>query len=147
VGWRFLALTGHEADPKALAAMLKMRERWKPDTVLHLGDFTDMAALRSSAKPDDPTAPRAWPTICWLALSFLRELEPTHVLMGNHEHRLVGLAHSGNAVVSYAAGNVLGRISDAVKEMKAKLIPYDGRRPSACVFMLGDTLISARRHV
>jgi hypothetical protein len=72
-------------------------------------------------------------------LSFLRELEPTHILLGNHEHRLVSLAHSGNAVVSYAAGNVLGRISDAAKEMKAKLIPYDGLRPSACV-QLGNAL-------
>jgi hypothetical protein len=51
----------------------------------------------------------------------------------------VSLAHSGNAVVSYAAGNVLARISDAAKEMKAKLIPYDGLRPSACV-QLGDAL-------
>jgi predicted phosphodiesterase len=130
---------GHEADPKALAAMLKMRDKWKPDTVLHLGDFTDMAALRSSAKPDDPDRAESMADDLLAGLSFLRELEPTHILLGNHEHRLVSLAHSGNAVVSYAAGNVLGRISDAAKEMKAKLIPYDGLRPSACV-QLGNAL-------
>ena len=131
---RFLAVScthGHMADPKALGAMLKMRERWKPDTVLHLGDFTDMAALRSSAKPDDPDRAESMADDLLAGLSFLRELEPTHVLMGNHEHRLVSLAHSGNAVVSYAAGNVLARIADAAKDMKAKLVPYDGLRPSA----------------
>jgi hypothetical protein len=72
-------------------------------------------------------------------LSFLRELEPTTIHFGNHEDRLCGLAHSGNAVVSYAAGQVLGRIEDAAREMKAKLVPYDGLRPSACT-QLGDTL-------
>jgi len=139
---KFLAVScthGHLADPRATKAMLAMRERYKPDTVLHLGDFTDMAALRSSAKPDDPDRAESMADDLLAGLSFLEELRPTHVHLGNHEHRLVGLAHSGNAVVSYAAGNVLGRIDDAVKRMKAKLVPYDGLRPSACT-QLGDAL-------
>jgi hypothetical protein len=96
-------------------------------------------SLTSSAKPDDPDRAESMADDLLAGLSFLRELEPTHIFLGNHEHRLVSLAHSGNAVVSYAAGNVLARISDAAKEMRAKVIPYDGLRPSACV-QLGDTL-------
>ena len=65
------------ADPKALAAMLKMRERWKPDTVLHLGDFTDMAALRAGARrdPDDPDRAESMADDLLAGLSFLRIAE------------------------------------------------------------------------
>jgi hypothetical protein len=42
-------------------------------------------------------------------------------------------------VVSYAAGQVLARIDDAAKEMKARVVPYAGLRPEACT-QLGDTL-------
>lgn len=132
---------GHLADPRATKAMLAFRSAYKPQTVLHLGDFTDMAALRSGARrdPDDPDRAESMADDLLAGLCFLRELEPTHIHMGNHEDRLCGLAHSGNAVVSYAANQVLGRIDDAAKEMRAKLIPYDGLRPSACT-QLGDTL-------
>ncbi len=46
---------GHLADQSALATALKFKSAWKPDTVMHLGDFMDLAALRSGAKgtPDE----------------------------------------------------------------------------------------------
>lgn len=141
---KFLAVScthGHLADPRATGAMLKMRERYKPDTVLHLGDFTDMAALRSGARNDPDSADRAesMQDDLLAGLSFLRELEPTHIHLGNHEDRLCSLAHSGNAVVSYAANAVIGKIHDAAREMRATVVPYDGLRPSACT-ELGGTL-------
>ena len=132
---------GHLADPRATGAMLKFRAAYNPQTVLHLGDFTDMAALRAGARrdSDDPDHAESMADDLLAGLSFLRELEPTVIHLGNHEDRLCGLAHSGNAVIAYAAGQVLGRIDDAAKEMKAKIVPYDGLRPSACT-QLGDTL-------
>lgn len=141
---RFLAVScthGHEADRRALDAMLKFRAAYKPHACLHLGDFTDMAALRSGARRDADDPDRASNIMDDLlaGLGFLRELEPTHINMGNHEDRLCGLTHSGNAVVSYAASRVLGEIEDTAKAMRAKLLPYDGLRPSACT-QLGDTL-------
>jgi hypothetical protein len=59
--------------------------------------------------------------------------------MGNHEDRLARLAHSPNAVVSYAAGAVIGRMADAMKALKAEIVPYAGLRPECCR-QLGDTL-------
>jgi predicted phosphodiesterase len=140
--WMAVSCThGHLADPKATGAMLKFREAYKPATVLHLGDFTDMAALRAGARrdSDDPDHAESMADDLLAGLSFLRELQPTVIHLGNHEDRLCSLAHSGSAVVSYAAGQVLGRIEDAAKEMKAKIVSYDGLRASACT-QLGDTL-------
>lgn len=132
---------GHLADPKATKAMLAFRAAYKPQIVLHLGDFVDMAALRAGARrdADDPDRAESMADDLLAGLSFLRELEPTTIHLGNHEDRLCGLAHSGNAVVSYAAGQVLARIEDAAKAMRANIVPYDGLRPSACT-QLGDTL-------
>jgi predicted phosphodiesterase len=132
---------GHLADPRATKAMLAFRKAYAPQIVLHLGDFVDMAALRAGARrdADDPDRAESMADDLLAGLSFLRELEPTTIHLGNHEDRLCGLAHSGNAVVSYAAGQVLARIDDAAKEMKAKVVPYAGLRPEACT-QLGDTL-------
>ena len=141
---RFLAIScthGHIADQKALAAILKFRRIYQPHTCLHLGDFTDMAALRAGARRDvdDPDRCQSISDDLLAGLSFLWELEPTHIHMGNHEDRLVGMAESGNGIIKYAAGNVLQRIESAAKDMKAKLVPYNGLRPDSCT-LLGDTL-------
>lgn len=132
---------GHLADPRATNAILKFRRAYAPHATLHLGDFTDMAALRTGARrdADDPDRGESIADDLLAGLSFLHELQPTHIHCGNHEDRLSGLMHSGNGVVKYAATQVMGRIESAAKEMKAKLIPYDGLRPSACT-LLGDTL-------
>jgi len=100
-----------------------------------------MAALRAGARrdADDPDRGESIADDLLAGLSFLHELQPTHIHFGNHEDRLSGLMHSGNGVVKYAATQVLGRITSAAKEMKAKLVPYDGLRASACT-LLGNTL-------
>jgi hypothetical protein len=100
-----------------------------------------MAALRAGARrdADDPDRAQSIADDLLAGLSFLYEMEPTHIHMGNHEDRLSGLMHSGNGVVKYAAAQVMGRIESAAKDMKAKLVPYDGLQPSACT-LLGDTL-------
>jgi predicted phosphodiesterase len=132
---------GHLADPRATKAMLAFRRAYEPKTVLHLGDFTDMAALRAGARrdSDDPDHGESMADDLLAGLSFLQELRPTHIHAGNHEDRLYGMSVSGNAVVAYAANQVIGRITDFAKSIGAKLIPYDGLRPSACT-QLGDTL-------
>lgn len=140
--WLAVSCThGHLADPKATGAMLKFRAAYKPATVLHLGDFVDMAALRAGARRDgdDPDHAESMADDLLAGLSFLHELQPSVIHFGNHEDRLCSLARSGNAVVSYAAGQVLGRIEDAGKKMRAKLVPYDGLRPSACT-QIGDLI-------
>lgn len=143
--WRkFLACGcshGHLADPKATGAILKFRQAWKPDQVWHLGDAVDLAAMRAGAQRDPDSGDRAQDMQDDLlaGLGFLQELEVTKYFLGNHEDRLHRLAHSPNAVVSYAAGAVLGHMADAMRKLKAEIVPYAGLRPEACR-QLGDTL-------
>jgi hypothetical protein len=65
--WMAVSCThGHLADPRATKAMLAFRRAYKPANVLHLGDFTDMAALRAGQGEMrmTPTAPSRWRMIC-----------------------------------------------------------------------------------
>ncbi len=141
---RFLASGcshGHLADPKATNAILKFRQAWKPNETWHLGDAVDLAAMRAGAQRDPDSGDRAQDMADDLlaGLSYLQELEVTKYFLGNHEDRLARLAHSPNAVVSYAAGAVIGRIQDAMRALKAEVVPYVGLRPESCR-QLGDTL-------
>ena len=146
-GWtRFLCCScthGSEADPRALDAILRLRDAWKPQFVAHLGDAIDARALRSGARKDSDSADHAADLADDLmqGLAFLRELRPNLYLWGNHEQRLVELAESPNAVLSYAAGSVMGRIEDEMAKIKCQIIPYAGVHKSG-MFMLGDTALT-----
>jgi hypothetical protein len=59
-------------------------------------------------------------------LSFLHEIRPTLYFHGNHEARAVSLAHSGNQIVAYAAGAVMGKIEDNLRKYKTEIVPYKG---------------------
>jgi predicted phosphodiesterase len=143
-GWqKFLAVScthGAEADPRALDAMLRLREAWKPDFVIHMGDAIDARALRAGARRDADSTDYAASLSDDLlqGLSFLRDLKPNVYLLGNHEARLSELCHSPNAVLSYAAAHVMGRIEDEMSKLKCRIIPYKGVHKD-CMFMLGDT--------
>lgn len=116
---------GKHIDPSARKAVLEFREKFKPQAVVHLGDFCDTAAFRSGARETADSAEEVEPDIDD-GLTFLAEIGATHVLCGNHEDRLWRLAHSPNAVVAYAAGKVIGAINDHCRKLKAQLFPYDG---------------------
>lgn len=143
-GWqRWLACScthGAEADPRALDAILRLRDAWRPHFVAHLGDAIDARALRAGARRDSDSSDHAASLMDDLlqGLSFLRELRPNVLLMGNHEARLTELSHSPNAVLSYAARNVLSRIEDEMAKLKCQIIPYLGVHKKS-MFMLGDT--------
>lgn len=143
-GWtRYLCVScthGSEADPRALDAMLRLRDAWKPQFVAHLGDSIDARALRAGARKDSDSTDHAADLADDLmqGLSFLRELRPNLLMFGNHEARLTELAQSPNAVLSYAAGSVLGRIEDEMAKIKCRIIPYAGVHRSG-MYMLGDT--------
>ena len=118
---------GLHADPKALAAVLKFRESYKPDACVHLGDFCDTTAFRSgvSSGQDADSAAPIQPDVDG-GLDFLEKLRPTLVLAGNHEARLWRLAKSPNAIVSHCSTKVIGEIMDTCKELKAEFIEYTG---------------------
>lgn len=143
-GWsKFLCVScthGAEADPRALDAMLRLREAWKPDLVVHLGDAIDARALRAGARRDSDSSDHAASLMDDLlqGLSFLRELKPNVYMLGNHEARLTELSHSPNAVLAYAAQNVISRIEDEMAKLKCQIIPYVGVHKKG-MLMLGDT--------
>jgi predicted phosphodiesterase len=143
-GWqKFLACTcthGSEADPRALDAILRLREAWKPDFVLHLGDAIDVRNMRAGARRDstDPDYGASMTDDVLQGLAFVKELRPNIYLFGNHEARLAQMQHSASGVHRDAATGVLDRIQTAADKMKCRIIPYKGVHPD-CAFLLGDT--------
>jgi len=121
---------GHLANANACRATIEFKKRWKPDMVLHLGDFIDLAALRSGAMRSADSSDRASSISedFKAGTSFLRQLEPNYIFIGNHEDRLYSCQNSPNAVVSHCAMSALGEINDLARELKAKLVEYDIER-------------------
>lgn len=126
-GWkRFLALGcshGHLQDDAAVKAVLKFRKAFKPHRVIHLGDFIDTAAFRSGAMgtPDEAVDLKG---DLGHGLNFLRALEPTDVLIGNHEDRLWAAAKHYNAVKAYAAQAIIDDIHRLMKARKVNFIDH-----------------------
>ena len=127
---RFMAVGcshGNLVDPKAADAVLRFRERWKPTTVAHLGDFVDMASFRSgsvgSLDESEPIAPDID-----AGLAFLSALRPTLVFNGNHEARLWRLQNHHNAIVSDCAGQIINQLRMATTRLKAEYVEDWGVR-------------------
>ena len=113
-------------DADAMNAVLTFRDRFKPDTVIHLGDFVDMTAARSGAIRDTNSSDHARivaDDLC-AGIGFLQELAPQHVLYGNHEDRLFSLANSPNALLAHAATLVIQEIEEFARAKKIQLYPY-----------------------
>lgn len=128
---------GEFLDPEARKAVLTFQESWNPQTTLHLGDFVDLAAMRSGAQSNANSKDRAKDIASDVAqgVQFLKELRPQHILYGNHEARLFGLKDSPNALAACAAQSVIEDIEKAAKDLKARLYPYHIRSYA----QLGDT--------
>ena len=121
---KFLAVGcshGNLIDPRASAAVLDFRQRWKPDTVAHLGDFIDTAAFRAGAKGTSDESAPIEPDI-EAGLHFLSELRPNIILNGNHEARLWRLQNHHNAIVADCAGQIINRIRMKADKLKATFI-------------------------
>jgi len=124
---RFIALGcnhGNLADQSALKEVLAFKERWKPDTTMHLGDCYDLAALRTGAKGTSDESVSIMDDFN-AGTSFLRDLRPNYFFLGNHSSRLYKLQNHHNAIISHCAGQVIGDINDLAKDLKFKIIPYD----------------------
>ena len=125
--WRkFMAVGcshGHLAKQENLDAVLLFKHSFRPETVIHLGDFWDLAALRSGAAgtPDDAVDIEH---DLGAGMEFLKALEPQMIFVGNHEDRIYHKAASPRAEISYAAGKMIGQLNDFCSQMKAELVPY-----------------------
>jgi hypothetical protein len=118
---------GDHIDPEARDAVLRFKQRFNPNTTIHLGDFIDAAAARSGAMNDPNASDRAASVAEDLSagVDFLQELRPNHILYGNHEDRLFKLANSPNALAAHAATIVIQEIEKTAKSLKARTYPYD----------------------
>jgi len=116
---------GIHADKKALEAVIKFRELYKPDTCIHLGDFCDTTAFRSGAKGNNDESAPIQPDVDG-GLDFLKKLRPSICFAGNHEQRLWRLAASPNAIVAHCAHEVIQQMMKCCHQLKAELIEWDG---------------------
>lgn len=116
---------GLNIDSEARAAVLRFRRAFKPDYVAHLGDWIDTAAFRRGAvgtqdQSADCKADRE------AGKQFLRELEPTTVFCGNHEHRLWSCTGHWDARIKDHTTTIVEGLEDFVREeLHAQLITYD----------------------
>jgi predicted phosphodiesterase len=134
---RFLSVGcshGKYADPTALDAVLRARDAWKPEEVIHLGDWADTAAMRKGAAGTSDESEPVRPDIDG-GLQFLKDIGATIALDGNHEVRIQHLKSSNNAIVSCCAESVDQHIDEYLAEIKCRRIPYNGVYQK---WMLGD---------
>jgi predicted phosphodiesterase len=129
---RILAVSCSHAkyvDPVAWKAVLEFKNRFKPHTILHLGDFIDLTALMSNGNGSGSTGDEIEPDID-TGLVHLRELmhgcKDPYILCGNHEDRAWKLTHAKQASVAYAAFQITNTIQKTAQDLGARLIPYSG---------------------
>lgn len=135
---RWLALGcshGHLADPEALKAVLAFKERYKPHTTIHLGDYVDTAAFRSGSHGTEDEAIDLEADTN-KGCRFLRDLRPDILLNGNHDYRLWKNAHHWNAIRAEAARSLIGKIRGALPK-NCNFVEHYNIRQSYVV--LGDT--------
>ncbi len=129
-------------DKEAWKAVMTMKERFKPDTILHLGDFIDLSALMSNGAGSGSDGDEVTPDID-TGLTHLRELmagcKDPWVLCGNHEDRAWKLTHSKNSVTAYCAHKIVNSVEDTTKSIGARLIPYSGIEQIVDIADLGFT--------
>lgn len=113
---------GKLANTEALDAVVKFRQSYKPDKVIHAGDFIDTSAWRAGARggPDESES------VCddiLHGLSFLERLKPTLVFNGNHEIRLWKHAAKPNAIVAHAAAQTIYQLREFISgELHAEYV-------------------------
>lgn len=77
---------GELIDKKAVKVLLNFMEDWQPKHRVHLGDFLDLRALRKKADPEERKEGIAYDYNC--GMEFLDQYKPTHLTLGNHDHRI-----------------------------------------------------------
>ena len=114
---------GHLVDQSLLKQVYAFKERWKPHTVIALGDHIDLACLRTGAigSADEAASPEGDLND---GLNFISRFEPSVYLLGNHENRLLTLMESPKAIVAALAARIYQQITDRAKEVRCRVVPY-----------------------
>ena len=98
---------GLAADPIALDAVCKWIEIHRPTRRIHLGDFIDLSAFMGGAVDGvgDPLKPDIDS-----GLEFLKRMNATDIMAGNHEHRCWRDLYSHNQLRAEAARATIEQI-------------------------------------
>lgn len=115
---------GDLANGKIQKQVLAFKEKFKPEIRVELGDLVDTATFRSGARGTPDEGVKIEPDELH-ALSWMKRYEPTHITFGNHDHRLLELQNSPNAIVSYAASKLWNSLTDTARKMHTKTRMYD----------------------
>jgi predicted phosphodiesterase len=116
---------GHLINENSAAAVIKFKESWKPDRVVHLGDHIDTAALRTGAKGSKDESEPIRPDLR-KGITFLEELGVTHLCHGNHDIRPYKLMDSTNAIIAEAAQSVCEYLNSQYRRLKIEVLTHWG---------------------
>lgn len=115
---------GHLENRRVCNAVLKFKQKWKPHETDHLGDWADLAALRGKANAKDAIIDIKADLTA--GLSFLAELEPTDVYIGNHDDRALNLLDHPSAIYQIAGEYLRAEVKKVITDkLHARMIPYD----------------------
>lgn len=110
-------------DHKAWRSVLDFKDAFKPDTVVHLGDFCDTAALRAGAST---SSDQYVPMDLDIGIQHLKQLRPTHVCLGNHEDRIPQLCNDHRTIVREYGIKLMAAMVDGIRDAGAEhWQPYD----------------------
>lgn len=107
---------GEYQSDAAIEQVIRFRKEFKPDIIVHHGDCFDLPWLMRRASEEEKN--RSITEDMEKGEAFLRQMRPTHYLLGNHESRLwkqYRQQSSGSAKQAMLAG-IMERIRDAAGE-------------------------------
>lgn len=126
--WQYVTdIHGDLICPKARDAAIKFRDKFKPEVRIIGGDLFDLRALRNGAS-DEEKAEGIAADIAE-GLKFLRDYGATHLLLGNHDYRLIEKAERcRNGVLRDHCRQLVEKITDECEVIGCKMYPYDVKR-------------------
>lgn len=110
-------------DPKACSAFFSFIKDWKPEVRVHLGDGFDVTAFRKGADEADQCTDLT--DDVEQGLEFIRKMQPTHYLRGNHCERIWdGIEHPK----AERAALCFKLAEEIEKTLGFRTTPYDKRK-------------------
>lgn len=112
---------GDHIDPIAADAVIRMRQRWKPQICGHLGDAWDTTAWRSGATGKGDERERT-DNDFKAGCDFLTSYGANFFIWGNHDERPARHLKDSNTLVAEKAEHDLARMAEFFKDHKIKTI-------------------------
>lgn len=117
---------GDMQDDGAVDCFLQFMRDWKPEIRVHAGDCFDIRPFRIGASDEDKCGTMSQDVEA--GVNFIRQMQPTHFLRGNHDERLWdGLDHHKADRKDLSAKYAEEILTELKKSLKHDIIPYNKR--------------------